>query len=332
MRVSVLVVTLIALLIPITVDAAHCRCEITCTAADGKTFTRTNSPFPGYTQGLESERNRCQSSCNQWVGSSIQSWSEQESICGGVGCSGTSHVGNESSSRWKNVEGAQHNRTCCPPASNGQGCPPMVCTDITSVFRLTQFGSVTGDYTLIYDRSLNPCLDVSFQAYTNYVSTQVPGTHHLWFGYSIDDITMPNPPGQIGWFAVKYTVNGTAGVPIFAVLSPAASPLLKEDRMYRVNRATFVKNALDQDLPHFGDPSCTLPSFTIIISVKASKAETPRGRTAARAVATISVEGQPDRQVAVEAETPAERDRRLQLGPVTGPEQPPIFRPPSPIE
>ncbi len=328
MRKAVLVVTFLAILVPLTVDAAHCRCEITCTAADGKTFTRTNSPFPGYTQGLESERNRCESSCNQWVGSSIQSWSEEERICGGVNCSGTSHVGDEPRNRWKNVAGAQHNRTCCQPASNGQGCPPAVCTDITSVFRLTQFGSVTGDYTLIYDVSLNPCLDTSFRAYANYAATQIPGMTHMWVGYRIDDITTPNPPGQIGWFAVRYnTPNNTAGAPPFSVLSPANSPLFKEDRTYRVTRGLFFKNAQDQDLPHFGDPSCTLPSFTIIISVNASRAGAPRGSAAGRAIATISVAGQPDRQVAIETETRSDQDRRRQLEAV--PSEQPQIRPPA---
>lgn len=334
MRVTVLVLTFLALLVPMTVDAAHCRCEITCTAADGKTFTRTNSPFPDYTQGLESERNRCESSCNQWVGSSIQSWSEQESICGGVRCSGTSHVGDEPRRRWKNVAGAEHNRTCCPAASNGQGCPPMVCTDITSVFRLTQSTDVTSRYDLFYDRALNPCLDSAFQAYANYVTTQIPGMTHMWVGYRID-ILAPDPPGQIGWFAVQYTTvpqGSQVGVPTSSMINVSSmqpappAPHLQVNKNYRVTRGLFFNNAQDQNLPHFGDPSCTLPSFTIRISVTAPRAGAPRGSADSRAIATMSVEGQPDRQVAIEAETPAERDRRLRLEPVTVPEQPKALR------
>jgi hypothetical protein len=263
------------------------------------------------------------------VGSSIQSWSEQESVCGGVNCSGTSHVGDEPRKKWNNVAGAQHNRTCCPPASNGQGCPPMVCTDITSVFRLTQSGDVTSLYNLIYDSSMNPCLDAAFQAYANYVATQLPGMTHMWVGYR-PDITPPDPPGQIGWFAVKYTVGGLAGMPALSMVSVTA-PHLQVNKTYRLTRGLFFKNAQDQDLAHFGDPSCTLPSFTIRISVTASKSGAPRGSAAGRAIATISVEGQPDRQVAIEAVSPAGPDRRLEIKPVPS-EQPQILRRPAPVK
>lgn len=316
----------------ITVSAfaakAHCRCEITCTAEDGKTFTRTNTPFEGYTQGLESERNRCESSCNQWVGSTIQSWSEEEKICGGVNCTGTSHVGDEPRKKWNNVAGAQHNRLCCPPPSTGQGCPPMVCTEITSVFRLIQSGDVTSSYSLIYDRSMKPCLDAAFQAYANYVATQVPNMDHMWVGYRIDAVAPgPLPPGQVGWFAVNYTVGGGGGVPITSVINP---PLVV-GQTYEITRGLFFKDAQDKSLPHFGDPSCKLPTFKIIISVTSSKMAGPRGSAALHAVATISVEGQPDRRIAIDTATPTERDRRLELEAVPS-VQPQTFRPPVPVK
>jgi hypothetical protein len=303
---------------------AHCRCEITCIAADGKTFTRTNTPFPDYTQGLESERNRCESSCNQWVGSSIQDWSEQEKVCGGVNCSGTSHVGDEPRKKWKNVAGAQHNRLCCP-TSNGQGCPPAVCTEITSVFRLIQTGDVTTPYRLIYDGSMKPCLDAAFQAYASYVATQVPGMTHMWVGYRIDAVA-PGPllpPHQVGWFAVNYAVGGGGGAPITSVIDP---PLVV-GQTYEITRGLFFNDAQDQSLLQFGDPSCKLPTFKIIISVTVSKGAAPRGSAVHRAVATITVDGQPDRQVMIDAETPAERDRRLELQSVPSPRSE-TFRPP----
>jgi hypothetical protein len=189
----------------------------------------------------------------------------------------------------------------------------MVCTDITSVFRLVQSKDVTSAYDLIYDSSLNPCYDATFQAYANYVDTQIPNMDHIWMGYRLDRV-MPGagPVGQIGWFAVKYTVPGTAGFPGTSVLQP---PLLV-DQTYEITRGVFYKNAQDQDLPHFGDPSCKLPSFKIRIAVATAKAGAPRA-AAGRAIATISVDGRPDRQIAIEAAPPRDRDPRLQLEPAS---------------
>lgn len=281
---------------------AHCRCEITCHAASGQTFTRNNDPFPGYTQGSESERNRCQSSCNQWVGSSIQSWAEQENICGDVSCSGTSHVGDEPQRKWKNVAGASHHRLCCGPASNGEACQPPVGTVITSMFRLVQSGSIAGNYNLVYDPSLNSAFDPAFQAYANLVGTQLAGLHHIWVVYLIEDVT--STPVTMGWFPVKYTVGGAGGVP--GTTTAINPPQLLINHTYLITRGVFFMDAQDHELRHYGDPSCRNPTFTINLSVVV-------GRAGPQPMARYHVAGQPDRLVAIEPESAAEREQRLRI-------------------
>lgn len=293
---------------------AHCRCDITCRAADGRVFTKSNSPFSGYTQGLESERNRCQSACNQWVGSSIQSWADEESICGNLSCSGKSRVGTEPSKRWKDVGGAQHNRTCCPPASNGAGCHPGTSQDIISVFKIVQTTDVNDPYRLVYTPSQAPAYEPMLQAYTNYLIFHRTNLHHVWAGYDLSHQTSSGW-NQIGWGAVKFTPAppappGSPSPPSFTWGFFSAS--VQTNETYRVWRWLFLKDVNDQDITPFNDPSCTHVGFTIRLEVLPLK--TASGSAAIpRVRAIVSVPGQPDRNIPVEVETPALRDQRLQL-------------------
>lgn len=284
---------------------AHCRCDITCRAADGRVFTKSNSPFPGYTQGLESERNRCQSACNQWVGSSIQSWANEENICGNLSCSGKSRVGTEPSNKWKNVGGAQHNRTCCPAASNGAGCHPGTSQDIISVFKIVQTTDVNDPYRLVYTPSQAPNYEPMLQAYTNYLLFQRPNLHHVWAGYDLSH-QVGSGWNQIGWGAVKFTPGASSS--FTWGFFPAS---IQVNQTYRVWRWLFLKDVNDQDIAPFNDPTCTHVGFKIRLEVLPLKTAPGSARPPVRAI--VSVPGQPDRTLPVEMETPALRGRRLQM-------------------
>jgi hypothetical protein len=291
---------------------AHCRCEITCTGG-GKSFNRANSPFPGFTQGLESERNRCRGECENWVGNNIANWASEEGVCGELTCSGTSHVGDEPGSKWKNVNPQTTNRQCCPGggAASGEGCPLKDIADLASVFQLVPNGSLGGAYDLLYQRNLNIGYDQTFQAFTTYLASPGvrPNLHHLGVAYQLFEETSPGTWTTRGWRAVNYYPNSTAGgnPPTYFLNNTPPTYKLGVNINYRLRRYYYFKDAQDKDIA-YGNDSCKLIELAFRITLTQFKAASG---APARSGAVAKIEGQPDRTIPIRELTPIDR-RQLQ--------------------
>lgn len=269
---------------------AHCWCEATCHGPNGQTFTRNNHANApgGYTQGLNSDRAQCQSTCNQWLNSNIANWASEENVCGALSCEGTSHVGSESSDKWRSI-GASHQRTCCPAgvASNGFGCGPWNTQDITAVFRVVQAGGISSPYKLVYDRTLNPGYEPSYQAYANYLASpgKFPTLHHMWVNYLLAEVVGSNY-NHIDWGAVRFLPG-----PGPAAATSFFQSTLQVNKTYEVSRSYFYQDANDQNLDPaniYGDPSCKAPRFQFRISLTSMKMA---GRVVNNATVTYLLDG-----------------------------------------